>query len=179
MAGSATGGEVCKKGKDFMFKLLATTAVAATIGLAGMASAVTVAPGFDDSFSAVLDAANPSATFNFEPTTNQRFFFSTSGSGQSADLMKVTYGFIDGTAYSFDFVEPDGAGPESALGDLPDIETDMAFYVEFLRNDGTQPVGVTLSVTTEAVSDVPLPAGAVLLLTGLAGLGLSKRRKAA
>ena len=159
-----------------------TSLAAAVVAIAAplTAYAVPVSPGFSESFAKDV---MPGGSFqvDFEPTERMQLFFSVSGSGEYEDLFEVSYGFIDGTRYSFDFLSPDRDGPDFAGGYLPSLTTDAPFYVKFLlSDDAADDVGLTLSVDAEAApAPVPLPAAGFLLGFGMLGLGAVRKLKRA
>lgn len=141
--------------------------------------AATISSGSLQSYATVLTAGG-SAQFDFEPDQNLKVSFSVTGTGDSDDLILVTFGFLDGTSYSFDFVASSpGGGPDLAGGFLPSLTTAAPFYVRFLLDPAAiEPVGLSLSVEAEGVA-IPTPAAALSLLSALAGVGMLARRRVA
>jgi hypothetical protein len=162
--------------------LLATATAICLPALASAATIVNLSAGQPYVFAETI---NPRETLEFrftalENLSVQRFTLSASGSSAGSDVGSIRFGFSQPATGAINpiTVTDDVA---SGVGVLPGDtyaagETFSIFVEDGIRN----PVGVTLAFNTAAVSAIPLPATALLLLPFLvAGGVLGRRRNAA
>lgn len=165
-----------------MIKTVLTAATLALSPLAALAATVSVSSNFDTATTATLSALNSPYTINIDTDTDAGAFvqnyvftageairvtttatanrfsaFTNQGAFWSNDPAETLDGFSSNDELVFNMV----AGEQLTLT----VEWDSV-----ARNDQVFDVVVT-------VDPVPLPAGAVLMGSALAGLGLARRRK--
>ncbi len=148
---------------------LSTLAVAATAALTmGTAASalVVINPGDVGGVTATL---SPGATVTFEFESNApQIWFSTSGTGLTADLADVTYTITGSGVTTWDEVHP--GSPGAATGSLPSWSGAGPFTVTFF--DG---INTDVQVTLSYAAPIPLPAAGFLLAGGLGLLGLRRK----
>jgi len=134
---------------------------AAALALPSIAGATTISAGTGGNFGALAPGASYSITY--DPDEELTFDFGLSGTGLMADLAMVTY-TINGVTYTYDTLSS-----LSASGEADEFTTASSFdVVVALASTAASTIYFTYTYTAYA-SEVPLPAGIILLGTALAG----------
>ncbi|MEQ8901136.1 MAG: VPLPA-CTERM sorting domain-containing protein [Roseovarius sp.] len=109
-----------------------------------------------------------------QPPTSPQYLFGTFLDGRSQDgIVELLYSLIT--------VNPASGFGSLALVTLEEVGTTSFFDDNTISGLATRPTrdDVAVNITIRSVAPIPLPAGIILLLTGLGALGLARRRAAA
>lgn len=172
-----------------MKRLLLGLATATIIG--GPAAAVQISPGqqlSNDDFIPPFDGAlSPGevVTYFIEPTEPLLFDGSLSGTGNAVDLDLISITVNGAEPVPFDTVTgDDSGGPGTGTGMflVSEFREAVPFGIDvFLPSGALGNVSLAFSAEAAAVSGatspIPLPAGAWLLLSAFAGLGMLRARR--
>lgn len=181
--------------------LMASAPMAATITLTNNGDATT-ATGVSDSLAgfSYTDSGLTTETSSIPNVTRSPFettgaygdnYFNLAANGYldlTLNTAVNTFSFLWGSPDNYNFVEvllDDATSAIFSLGNIPPVTTPglLANFVTFRSFDGAKITGVNLYTSGTAFefsnlssAQVPLPAGGVLLLAALGGMGALRRR---
>lgn len=161
-----------------MKSIALATALAAVPAMSGAATVLSADTPYTFAFT-----LSPGAMVTYDFVVGEAFdiaSFAITGSGEAEDIAEITFDYNGVTGDMFDTII--GTGTAAALSIIPGFGPFAAGDTfSFVFNDGIDDnVSLTLSFSTvaEAVGVIPLPAGGMLLLTGLGALLVWRRRSA-